>query len=77
MDKEFNEINTPLILSDCNIMEFPNDVKVSTHCDYLITEGSIRYEIDSGSVVLLLTEYNTSTWMSSMALLFCLHWNDD
>ncbi|CAH0590034.1 unnamed protein product [Chrysodeixis includens] len=27
IDKPFNEENTPLILSDCNLMEFPNDVK--------------------------------------------------
>ncbi|XP_035435689.1 L-dopachrome tautomerase yellow-f2 isoform X2 [Spodoptera frugiperda] len=27
LNKEFNDINTPLILSDCNLMEFPNDVK--------------------------------------------------
>ncbi|KAF9422347.1 hypothetical protein HW555_001937 [Spodoptera exigua] len=27
LDKKFSEVNTPLILSDCNLMEFPNDVK--------------------------------------------------
>ncbi|XP_022814209.1 L-dopachrome tautomerase yellow-f2-like isoform X2 [Spodoptera litura] len=27
LNKQFNDANTPLILSDCNLMEFPNDVK--------------------------------------------------
>ncbi|XP_075981681.1 dopaminechrome tautomerase-like [Anticarsia gemmatalis] len=28
IDKSFTKANTPVILSDCNLMEFPNDVKV-------------------------------------------------
>ncbi|KAJ8717459.1 hypothetical protein PYW08_005858 [Mythimna loreyi] len=48
MDKEFNEVNTPLILSDCNIMEFPNDVKVDQEGNlWILSDRQSRFLYES------------------------------
>ncbi|KAJ0173941.1 hypothetical protein K1T71_010087 [Dendrolimus kikuchii] len=36
VDKPFNEENTPVIISDCNMLEFPNDIKVDHDGDIWI-----------------------------------------
>lgn len=44
-EKQFNEENTPVVFSDCNILEFPNDIKVTggSRCNRL--EGPPMYNV--------------------------------
>ncbi|CAH2042679.1 unnamed protein product, partial [Iphiclides podalirius] len=61
LDREFSEQNTPLLLSDCSLLEFPNDIKVKDYLDTFIYINRIdtyviEREVDSEGDVWLLSD---------------------
>ncbi|XP_049700777.2 L-dopachrome tautomerase yellow-f2 [Helicoverpa armigera] len=65
LDKPFSRENTPLILSDCNLMEFPNDVKADKDGNlWILSDRQSRFlyeAMDFGQVNFRVLTAPTST----------------
>ncbi|CAK1584869.1 unnamed protein product [Parnassius mnemosyne] len=47
LDRKFTEENTPLLVSDCNVLEFPNDIKVDPEGNvWILSDRQSRFLYD-------------------------------